>query len=301
MRPHCFQERQQFLLSMFQAFNNRNHTQFRRAIPPINTITSLSDTRFFLIGSLMFRNMRRPTKPILFSRALLWVIAILSITSGSSNAAQGQTIHDFGSWFSLNTQGKVNRCDDQSRLLWWFDGQLRYLDDSDGFHQSIFRPGMGYQIAPNTNVWAGYAWINTLATGGTNISDEHRIWQQLMWSPKFTGFSFLSRSRLEQRFLETGDDCGLRFRQFFKVDRPFHCNSPNSFVVWNETFLDLNETDWGQQGRLGQNRLFLGLGRKFNGLNKPKFEVGYLNQYIRSKPGDDRVNHIVSFNWFFTF
>ena len=205
-------------------------------------------------------NMHRLSKTVLFSKTCMTALSLIFLAFGFCLNSQAQTIHDFGSWFSLNTQGKVNRCNDESRLLWWFDGHLRYLDDTEGFHQSIFRPGVGYQLTPNTNLWAGYGWINTLSNGATELRDEHRIWQQFMWSPKFENCSFIWRSRFEQRFLETGDDMGLRFRQFFKVDRPFHCNSPFSFVAWNETFLDLNETDWGQQGRLGQNRLF------FNGI-----------------------------------
>ena len=243
----------------------------------------------------------RCTNSIHFMGSLVLATAAFFFVLGSCCQTQAQTIHDFGSWFSLNTQGKIKRCSEESRLLWWFDGHLRYLDDSDGFHQSIFRPGLGYQITPNTNFWVGYAWINTLPPTGTELVDENRLWQQLMWAPKFKSFSFLSRSRFEQRFVETGDDTGLRFRQFFKVDRPFRCNSPYSLVAWNETFFDLNETDWGQRGSLGQNRLFLGVGKKFDGANIPKIEVGYLNQYARSKPGDDRVNHILSLNWFFTF
>ena len=212
----------------------------------------------------------------------------------ASNSSRAQTVHDFGSWFSLNTQGKLNLRQEGGKLLWWFDGHLRYLDDSDGFHQSILRPGIGYQLNPDTNLWLGYAWINTLPTSGAAVFDEHRIWQQLMWSQKFEQFSFLSRSRFEQRFVETGDDTGLRFRQFLKVDRPLYQDSPLGLVVWNEAFFTLNETDWGQQGSLGQNRLFAGLGRKFAGPNKPKLEVGYLNQFIRRKSATDRMSHIIS-------
>ena len=229
------------------------------------------------------------------------VSAAFFLTVIPCKSGQAQTRHDFGSWFSLNTQGKLDRCEENSNWLWWFDGHLRYLDDSDGFHQSIFRPGLGYQLNPNTNLWFGYAWINTLPTSGAAIFDEHRLWQQLMWSKQFEGFSFLSRSRFEQRFVETGNDTGLRFRQFFKADRPFYTDSPMSLVVWNEAFFELNETDWGQQGSLGQNRLFVGLGRKFDGPNRPKLEVGYLNQLVRRKSATDRMGHILSFNWFWTF
>lgn len=213
----------------------------------------------------------------------------------------GQTTDDFGAWFSLNTQGKFKNRDPESRLRWWFDGHLRYLDDSDGFNQSIFRPGIGYQLTPNTNIWVGYAWINELPASGNPVFDENRIWQQVLWSKQVGQQKLFSRSRLEQRFVETGDDTGWRFRQFVKSDRPIYEGSQVSLVAWDEAFIDLNETDFGQQGTFSQNRLFLGIGKKFDGPMNPKLEVGYLNQFLRSRGGGDRFNHILSVNWFLSF
>jgi len=213
----------------------------------------------------------------------------------------GQTVDDFGAWFSVNTQGKFKNRAPESRLRWWFDGHLRYLDDSDGFNQSIFRPAIGYQLTPNTNVWIGYAWINELPASGNPVFDENRLWQQALWSKQVGKQKLFSRSRLEQRFVETGDDTGWRFRQFFKADRPLYEQSPVSLVAWNEAFFDLNTTDFGQQGTFSQNRLFLGLGKKFDGPRSTKLEVGYLNQFLRSRGGGDRFNHILSMNWFLSF
>ena len=232
-------------------------------------------------------------------RMALWILAFVCPLMCARCSAQ--SVHDFGAWFSANTQGKFHRCAEDSKLRWWFDGHLRYLDDSDGFNQSIFRPGIGYQLNANTNIWIGYAWINSLPASGAPVFDENRLWQQSLWSKQVGQQTLFSRSRLEQRFVETGSDTGWRFRQFGKMDRPFHAESPNSFVVWDEIFLDLNETDWGQQGTLSQNRLFIGLGRKLNGPNKPKIEIGYLNQFIRRKAAGDRFHHILSVNWFWTF
>lgn len=231
----------------------------------------------------------------------LFLVALALLVIFSSGQVFGQSVHDFGSWFSANTQGKLNRCGEDSPLRWWFDGHLRYLDDSDGFNQSIFRPGLGYQLTPNTNVWFGYAWINELPANGAPVFDENRIWQQVLWSNKVGQQTLYSRSRLEQRFVETGDDTGWRFRQFVKLDRPFCTGSPLSVVAWDEGFFDLNETDFGQNGSFSQNRLFVGIGRKFNGLNSPKLEIGYLNQFLRRNSADDRFNHILSVNWFWNF
>jgi len=246
--------------------------------------------------SVFFQSRGWPRQARSILRASIFCIILMSCNRGI-----GQTVDDFGSWFSVNTQGKFNRCAEESKLRWWFDGHLRYLDDSDGFNQSIFRPGIGYQLTPNANAWIGYAWINELPANGNPVFDENRIWQQLLWSKKVGQQKLFSRSRLEQRFVETGSDTGWRFRQFVKMDRPFHEESPVSFVAWDEVFFDLNETDWGQQGSFSQNRLFLGLGRKFDVPNSPKIEIGYLNQFIRRKSAGDRYNHILSVNWFWTF
>ena len=76
---------------------------------------------------------------------------------------------------------------------------------------------------------------------------------------------------------------------------------PKDQVVWDEMFFDLNETDWGQNGSFSQNRVFTGIGCNLSGLNKPRLEVGYLNQFIRKLGDDDPVNHVLSANWFWTF
>lgn len=229
-------------------------------------------------------------------RALVLLLAMMAL-----NTCQAQPVHDFGTWFSLNTQGKFQHFNKETRLRWWFDGHLRYLDDAGGFNQSIIRPGIGYQVNENTNVWLGYGWINTLPASGNPIFNEDRLWQQVLWSKQLGRQKVWSRSRLEQRFLSTGSDTGWRFRQFVKMDRPFHEATPWSFVLWDEIFFDLNETSWGQRGSMGQNRVFVGIGRKMAGAHKPKIEIGYLNQFVRNIGSDDRFNHILSVNWFFTY
>ena len=227
---------------------------------------------------------------------------ILLAVLGQANIGLAQSGQDGGVWFSANTQGVLgDRCAQKPGLRWWFDGHLRYLDDSGGYNQSIIRPALGYAINPNTALWWGYAWINELPTSGAPAFNENRMWEQLTWSRKCQRASMLSRTRLEQRFVETGDDTGWRFRQLFKVDRPLDFQPRLSLVAWDEAFFDLNSTDWGQQGSFSQNRLFIGMGWKFSGKNKPKIEVGYLNQFLRRQSAFDQSNHIASLNWFWTF
>ena len=149
----------------------------------------------------------------------------------------------------------------------------------------------------------GYAWILTKQKGDGH-SQEHRIWQQLTWSPKLEPLTLSSRTRLEQRFLDTGDDLGWRFRQFVKGTIPIAGNSQLFLSVYDEVFFDLNGTDWGQSSGFSQNRLFLGLGWRFDPPLRGvplSVEVGYLNQLIRKRSSSDRLNHILSINFFLNF
>lgn len=227
----------------------------------------------------------------------LAALLVFAVTSWIGTSASAQTTHDFGSWFATLAQGRIA----DSNVKWWFDGHLRYLDDAGGFNQSILRPGVGYQISDNATVWLGYGWINTLPASGAPVFDESRIWQQLSWSDKFDCGTISLRSRLEQRFVETGNDTGWRYRQFAKLLKPLPICDQLSFSVWDEAFFDLNSTDWGQNASLSQNRAFVGLGWQFQGDNAPRLEVGYLNQFIRRRSADDRNNHILSTNYFWRF
>lgn len=229
---------------------------------------------------------------------LLLIISLFSCRQ----IAMAQTVNDAGFWTSVNSQGVLgDQGRDQPGLRWWFDGQLRYLDDSGGYNQSIMRPAIGYAITPDVALWWGYAWVNTLPTSGAPAFNENRMWEQMTWTGDVGRAKLLSRSRLEQRFVETGDDTGWRFRQSMKIERPFEAQPRLSQVAWDETFFDLNETDWGQQGSFSQNRLFLGLGWKCSGENSPKIEFGYLNQFIRGGDSNDRSNHVAALNWFWSF
>jgi hypothetical protein len=210
----------------------------------------------------------------------------------------GQTADDTGLWFAALGNGKLDSLGEESRLRWWFDAHYRLLDDTNGFNQSIVRPGLGYALTDKQTVWAGYGWINTSPIVGEDF-DEHRIWQQWTASPSVGCWKFLHRSRFEQRLVETGDDVGLRWRQFFRGQRVINHCPEWSLVLWDEAFFNLNDTDWGAQSGFDQNRSFIGFGYKPTRDSKVRTEIGYLNQFIDRESGADGLNHILSVNFFF--
>lgn len=230
------------------------------------------------------------------SRLLLGGMALLLLSL--PRLAAGQAVSDAGQWNALLTQGDLNAFGWESdKLKWWFDGHLRLLDDAGGFNQSIVRPGIGWQLTERSTVWAGYAWINTSTPSGLEF-DEHRIWQQWIWSKGFDVWKFAHRSRFEQRLIETGHDLGLRFRAFFRTQHNLPSRPKMTLVWWDEIFYHLNDTDWGAESGFNQNRAFAGVGYQPSPDCPWRVEVGYLHQVIEASAANDRNHHILSVNIF---
>lgn len=227
-------------------------------------------------------------------RRLIGVAIVLA--AACAGVGHAQPVEDFGAWLAFFGNGDLCHSGD-GRLKWWFDGHARFLDDAGGFNQSIVRPGVGWDIGNDMALWAGYGWIATSPVAGPDF-DEHRFWQQWTWAPSCGRSKFLFRSRFEQRWLETGDDTGLRWRQLFRGQRELTACPSIYAVAWDELFFHLNDTDWGAEAGLNQNRVFVGFGQRFGPDNKWRVEVGYLNQAINLPGDDNRTNHIVSMNLF---
>ena len=226
-------------------------------------------------------------------------IAVFSLSVALSSVTFAQTTDDVGLWFAALGNGKIKNAEGQdTKLLWWFDSHYRLLEDADGFNQSIVRPGLGVTVAEKQALWSGYGWIRSSPLQGADF-DEHRFWQQWTAAPSNDDLKFLFRSRFEQRWLETGNDVGLRWRQMIRAQRVLSSCPEWSLVGWDEAFFHLNDTDWGAQAGFDQNRLFLGLGLKRCQNSRVRTEIGYLNQFSNAQGGRDRMNHILSINFFY--
>lgn len=236
----------------------------------------------------------------MFFRSHVLVLLAVLIHGTLSSAVRAQTIHDEGWWTAVFSQGDIS-CDSNlpSRWRWWFDGHARFQDDSDGFDVSIVRPGIGYKLTDSTTAWMGYGWIHTDPIGGGPTFEENRIWQQLTWSHQMGDFRIGLRPRFEQRFLTTGEDTGLRFRQFAAARAPISVDKRLTMVLWDEVFIHLNDTDFGTRAGFNQNRVFFGFGwNRCPEQTKSRVEIGYLNQFIDRGSLPDRMNHLLAVNFF---
>lgn len=229
-------------------------------------------------------------------RKLVLLFTIISFAFSLS--VRAQTTDDTGLWLAAFGNGKLRSLDESSPLRWWLDTQLRLADDTDGFNQSLLRPGVGYALSKEQTLWAGYAWIHTSPFIGEDF-DEHRTWQQWTLNKSVSDLTILHRSRLEERWVETGEDVGLRWRQMLRGQWNLSQSPQWSLIAWDETFFHLNDTDWGAESGFDQNRAFLGVGFRRCPHARVRTEVGYLNQYVNRQGETDRMNHILSINWFY--
>ena len=231
---------------------------------------------------------------------LLALGALLAAFLSASTTASADTVEDTGHWWMFMLEGPIGGAPQApASFRWWLDIQPRFLEDVSGLQQGLLRPGVGYVLGERTTVWLGYARIRTASESGPT-SHENRIWQQFWWKPRIGDVALQSRTRLEQRFLDTGARTGWRFRQFVKASWNLQPQSRYSLVGYEEVFVDLNDTDFGQSTGFSQNRLFAGLGMGLDGGGRARLEVGYLNQFS-SGTTIDTMNHLLSINLFLNF
>jgi Protein of unknown function (DUF2490) len=212
-------------------------------------------------------------------------------------AAQ-QLEEDVGAWFTFAGNGHFKTEGEPTKWTWWAEAQMRFYDNSNGFDEGTLRPGLGYSLSKSSTLWLGYAWVHSDPEGVRGF-DEGRIWEQFSWKTPLGEGTFDTRSRLEQRWVETGDDLGWRFRQMIRYVLPFEKGSRWAVRIFDEAFFALNDTDWGADAGLAENQIFLGLGWTFDTARIWTFEAGYMNQWKPKSSSPDIMNHVlfVQLHW----
>ncbi len=230
---------------------------------------------------------------------ILVFIFLFKTNISLAQSGQRETVTQSIEWFALNSNIKLH-----SKLGIAFDGQLRFAKDFQAM-QHYVRAGLEIYITPNFSVVPiGYMYVWNYFYGEQPVSllsDEQRIWEQVIFKQKFGRFNLHHRARLEQRFLEkvrTPDgeiekDFYLnRVRYRFLVNYPINKASMEAgavFInVWDEIFYGWGEYDTFNE--IDQNRVSLGLGYQLN--SKTQFLAGGLYQMMIKSNGAKQENNI---------
>lgn len=208
-------------------------------------------------------------------------IAILSATP-----ALAQTREDERLWINLTATGSIG-----DKLLYFAEVQPRLRDGGGELDQLLLRPAIGWKLNNTLSLYQGYARVvNNPASGADRFED--RSFQQANIGVGKVGPGALSfRLRMEQRWLNDGNDTGWRARAMTRYALPLS-EGGTKLLGWAEPFLALNDTDWGARKGFDQLRSFIGVELPAGG--KSTVELGYLNQWIDRPAGARDVNHTLS-------
>jgi hypothetical protein len=172
----------------------------------------------------------------------------------------------------------------------WLDVHARRSDPGT---LVIVRPAVGYRLARWASLWGGYGWIPSYRDLDSRRRQEHRAWEQAIFTHGLGPLALQSRTRFEQRFGAGTSDVGHRVREFVRLGVT-PTQIPVGFVLWDELFIGFNDTAWGAQAGYDQNRLFVGL--VFPTKPQARFEVGYLLVHLRREAA--QVAHVLAINLF---
>lgn len=196
------------------------------------------------------------------------------------------TEEDSRLWQAVIAEGDITK-----NVRWYAEVQARWKDDLKNFDQGFLRPALNFALSEKASLWLGYVYADTKTAKGHSYED--RWWQQFQYLSKYNDITWLSRSRLEQRHLDSGDKTSYRFRQQVRASWPLNGSDDLSYLVWDEAFWNINDSQWAGASGFNQNRLFAGVMWKYT--PSSRLEIGYLNQYVNGTNGaTDQMNHVLS-------
>ncbi len=221
----------------------------------------------------------------------LWMLIALGAPPAQAYTELGpNTKSDFRLWTPVYLIAKL-----PASFLAYMEVNPRFADDVTNLDQLLLRPAIGYQLTEHVSIWQGYAWVgNYNQPTGPRFFEENRIYQQVNYLHRFSHVKFLSRTRLEERWIEHADGTAVRFRQMFRADVPIPQAPTWAVVAYDEVFINLNTvgaiTSKGPEAGLDQNRFFLGINKTFN--QHLNVDLGYQNQMINNRKLEGNANLI---------
>ena len=177
----------------------------------------------------------------------------------------------------------------------YMEANPRFSDDASQIDQLLLRPAVGYQLTSTISLWQGYAWV---ANYEPRYLQEHRIFQQLIYSKKFSTFKLFSRSRLEERWIQNAIGTAVRARTMLRGDFPLTADPALALAAYDEIFVNLNTIRQGPEAGFEQNRFFLGLNYTIS--SNLNIDVGYQLQLINTPLSGlaNQANHILLIQFF---
>jgi hypothetical protein len=204
--------------------------------------------------------------------------------------AHAQISADAQIWTGANANMKLN---DNTEL--GVESILRFSDTKTGLYEAELGVSMTWKVSKAVKLQLAYVQVPSYSESGVITRREYRPRQQIAFGniASFGGGTLSGRMRIEERFVSTSGEVGIRLRPQIKYSLPLARGRRTAFVLWDESFILCNTTDWGQNAGFDRMRNFAGISTPL--AKKIDLEAGYLNQYIFNKGGkSDEVDHVAS-------
>lgn len=209
----------------------------------------------------------------------------------ASEAHAGSTLeHDFRLWSPVYLTVPLS-----PSFIGYMEVNPRFGDDVSELDQLLLRPAIGYKLSEHVSLWQGYAWIGNYAP---RFIEEHRIFQQLVYSRKFQFVKIFSRSRIEERIIDDADDTAIRARTMLRGDFPIQQFPGWALVLYDEIFVNVNAVGNGPEAGFDQNRFFLGMNHQVS--EHFNVDVGYQMQVLNNRQSGltNQANHVILLQFF---
>lgn len=186
------------------------------------------------------------------------------------------------------------------------EAQLRRNDVLANAQQILLRGGINYHINPQMAATVGYCFVETYPYGELPAKSrfpENRLWEQIQFKHQVGNLEWISRFRLEQRFVnlpvangttfEANDTATYtnRFRLLNRFSIPFKGKTIVDKSIYL-SFYDELMVNFGKKVALNlfdQNRVYIAIGYKIPKVGR--LEIGYLNQQIVKSDGKTIENN----------
>jgi hypothetical protein len=188
-----------------------------------------------------------------FTRLSVFILLLLG-----SGPASAQKPGPFGCWPIYFGSAALD-----NRWGIWGEAQYRSYDFAGDLDQLLLRTAVTYNLdsAKNVQLAQGYAYVRSepyiAGTEAKRMTEEHRLYQQLILRQRWGRFYLQHRYRIEERFLQD-NNFRMRFRYFLSANFCLNKKSLGAGTVYlsayNELFIH------NDQPFFDRDRIFGGLG-----------------------------------------
>ncbi len=197
--------------------------------------------------------------------------------------AQNADKNSLGTWFVLVGNAQISE-------KWSIPvtGILREYGMVNEIEFGFLKAGISYKALPKTKFSVGAAYLDRHPFEddfSENVKNQFWLYQEVLHStlPRFS-----QRLRCENRWMLNQNETIIKTRLRYRLQYTFLFNSKKNYIkCFEESFFSISD------GRINQNRFFLGLGRKFT--SNLKLEVGYMKNHV-GKANYDRIRMVLLVN-----